>query len=327
MIDFRYHLVSIVAIFLALAVGIVLGTSLLQDPALDLAKRTSDELTNANVGLRADLDALRGREAGNDAFIIAQTPEMVSGDLAGQKVLLIESPGSSTAVREAVGQVLEQAGAQVTGRLTLTEKFLDPTGKGVIDGLVNQLKPANMMFAPTATTWDRAATLLASALMTNDPAQAGTPSATSPDVAGTFETGGLLTTEDEPAKKRATLAVMLAPEKPYEGDTAETLAGALVSVADAFDTAGKGAVLAGAPVTAAVPGDPISAVRDDGEISKRVSTVDTADMPVGRVVIVYALQEQLSGRAGQYGIGKGVTAPQPPVTSPSPSTTPTQSGS
>ncbi|MFG1710246.1 copper transporter [Nonomuraea sp. M3C6] len=325
MIDFRYHLVSIVAIFLALAVGIVMGTTLLQDPAIELARRTSDELTNTNNGLRADLDTLRGREAGNDAFISSMTPDAVAGDLTGQRILLIETPGSSTAVREAVQQVLGQAGAEISGRVTFTEKFLDPKGTGVIDGLVNQLKPANMIFPTTATTWDRAAALLGAAFVTNDQAQVGTPNPATGDVISAFETGGLLSTEGEPGK-RATLAVMIAPERPYEGEDAEAQAGALVSVADGIDVAGKGTVLAGSIVAAAVPGDVINAVRDESEISKRVSTVDTADMPVGRVVIVYSLREQLNGRAGQYGIGKGASAPQPPVTSATPSPT-TQSGS
>jgi len=44
-IDFRYHLVSIVAIFLALAVGIVLGTTLLQEPAVKSAQEVSAQLT------------------------------------------------------------------------------------------------------------------------------------------------------------------------------------------------------------------------------------------------------------------------------------------
>ncbi|MGI5289408.1 copper transporter [Nonomuraea polychroma] len=326
MIDFRYHLVSIVAIFLALAVGIVLGTTLLQDPAIDLAKRTSDELTNTNNGLRADLDVVRGREAGNDAFITAQTPEMVASALVGQRVLLIESPGSSTAVREAAQQAIVQAGAEISGRLTLTEKFLDPAGKGVLDGLVNQLKPANMVFPATATSWDRAASLLAASLMTNDPAQANTPNAATGEVLGAFETGGLVSTDGEPAK-RATLAVMLAPEKPYEGETAEVQADALVSVAEGFDATSKGTVLAGAVAPAATAtGDAISAARDDSEVSRRVSTVDTADMPAGRVVIVYALREQLAGHAGQYGIGKGASGMLPPVPSASPTPT-TQSGS
>ncbi|MGW0199347.1 copper transporter [Nonomuraea sp. NPDC003201] len=325
MIDFRYHLVSIVAIFLALAVGIVLGTTLLQEPAVKSAQEVAAQLTKSKEELRTQLDALQGREAGNDALITALTPDLVAGDLAGQRVLLVETPGSSTTVREAAQQVLTQAGAEISGRASLTEKFFDPKGVGVLDGLVNQLKPANMIFPATATSWDRAAMLLSAAFVTPDQAQANTPNPATTDVVSSFETGGLLTTDGDPVK-RATLAVMLAPEKPYEGESAEVQAGALVSVAGGLDLAGKGTVLAGTVATPAAPGDPIAALRDDGEVSKRVSSVDTADMPAGRVAIVYSLREQLNGRAGQYGIGKGASAMLPTVTTATPSPT-TQSGS
>ncbi|MEV4578879.1 copper transporter [Nonomuraea jabiensis] len=325
MIDFRYHLVSIVAIFLALAVGIVLGTTLLQEPAVKSAQEVAAQLTKSKEELRTQLDALQGRESGNDALITALTPELVAGALTGQRVLLVETPGSSTTVREAAQQVLTQAGAEVSGRASLTEKFFDPKGVGVLDGLVNQFKPANMIFPATATSWDRAAMLLSAAFVTPDQAQANTPNPATADVVSSFETGGLLTTDGEPVK-RATLAVMLAPEKPYEGENAEVQAGALVSVAGALDLAGKGTVLAGTVATPAAPGDSIAALRDDGEVSKRVSSVDTADMPAGRVTIVYSLREQLNGRAGQYGIGKGASAMLPTVTTATPSPT-TQSGS
>ncbi|GAA3238601.1 copper transporter [Nonomuraea helvata] len=325
MIDFRYHLVSIVAIFLALAVGVVLGTTLLQEPAVRSAREVTAQLTKSKEELRTQLDALQSRETGNDTFIAAMTPSMVAGDLTGQRVLLVETPGSSTTMREAAQQVLTQAGAQISGRLALTEKLLDPKATGVLDGLVNQLKPANMTFPTTATSWDRAATLISAAFVTTDPAQAGTPNPATADVVSAFETGGLLSTEGDPLK-RATLAVMFTPEKPYEGESAELQAGALVSMASGLDVAGKGTVLAGTAITTAVPGDAIGALRDDSEISKRVSSVDTADMPAGRVAIVYSLREQLSGRAGQYGIGKGNSAPLPAVPSATPSPT-NQSGS
>ncbi|MFI6736202.1 copper transporter [Nonomuraea sp. NPDC050451] len=325
MIDFRYHLVSIVAIFLALAVGIVLGTTLLQEPAVKSAQEVAAQLTKSKEELRTQLDTLQGRESGNDALITALTPDLVAGDLTGQRVLLVETPGSSTTVREAAQQVLTQAGAEISGRASLTEKFFDPKGVGVLDGLVSQLKPANMIFPATATSWDRAAMLLSAAFVTPDQAQANTPNPATAEVVGSFETGGLLTTDGDPVK-RATLAVMLAPEKPYEGESAEVQAGALVSVAGGLDLAGKGTVLAGTVATPAAPGDPIAALRDDGEVSKRVSSVDTADMPAGRVAIVYSLREQLNGRAGQYGIGKGASAMLPTVTTATPSPT-TQSGS
>ena len=46
MIDFRYHLVSIVAVFLALAIGIVLGSTELQGPAYNLLDKTTSKLQN-----------------------------------------------------------------------------------------------------------------------------------------------------------------------------------------------------------------------------------------------------------------------------------------
>ena len=52
MIDFRYHLVSIVSIFMALAVGIVLGAGPLKE---DIGNTLTSEVKN----LRADKAALR----------------------------------------------------------------------------------------------------------------------------------------------------------------------------------------------------------------------------------------------------------------------------
>jgi len=57
-IDFRYHLVSIIAVFLALAIGIVVGSTELR-PAVEaglqkaegLLKRTNDRLLQDNTAL------------------------------------------------------------------------------------------------------------------------------------------------------------------------------------------------------------------------------------------------------------------------------------
>ncbi len=59
MIDFRYHLVSIVAVFLALAIGIVLGTTALNGPI-------TSRLRSLETSLRSEADSLRtqkGRSA------------------------------------------------------------------------------------------------------------------------------------------------------------------------------------------------------------------------------------------------------------------------
>ena len=323
MIDFRYHLVSIVAIFLALAVGIVMGTTLLQSPAIESARRVSDEMTTANNGLRADIDAVRGKESYNDSVVTGLGPQLVAGELTGQHILLVEAPGSSTTYREAEEQLLTEAGASITGRISLTDKYVDPKLNGVIDGLATQLKPADLTFPAGATAYDKAAALLAAAFTTTDQSQVSTSNPATSAVLTGFEAGDLLSYDGEP-DKRATLVVMFAPEKPFDGENAETQSAALVSLAAGLDTGSKGAVLAGAAASTGT-GGAIDALRGDSDTAKHVSSVDTADLPTGRIVIVYALREQADGHAGQYGYGSGASAPQPAVPNSTP--TPTQSGS
>lgn len=322
MIDFRYHLVSIVAVFLALAVGIVMGSTLLTDPAIELAKRTSDHLAKNNKDLLGELDVLRGRESANDAFITQETGQLVRTQLAGERVLLVESPGASSALRESQQQVLVQAGAVVSGRITLTDKYADPRQSNLINELSTQLKPAALSY-PGTDPYQNAATLLADATVTNDETLAGTEDAALAGVLSAFEKAGLLSLDGAPAK-RATTVVMFAPEKPYEGESAEAQAGALVALAGGLDTGSQGAVVAGT-IASSAAGGVLGAVRDSGDVGAAVSSVDTLDMPAGRVVVVYALHEQLQGKAGHYGLGTGGSPFQPAATTPTP--TPTSSGS
>ncbi|MFI7453430.1 copper transporter [Nonomuraea sp. NPDC049714] len=325
MIDFRYHLVSIVAIFLALAVGIVLGTTLLEDPAIRSAEELTRQLTAEKQEQREQIDEVLGQSQATDSFVTTLMPKLVEGELAGEQVLLVEAPGTNAAVREAEQEVLTAAGALVTGRLSLTERFFDPKSVGVLDGLVNQLKPAEMTFATTAGTHDKVATLLAATVMTTDQAQVGVPNEATAAVLTGLETGGFLNIDGDP-DKRATVAVMFAPENPFEGEGAPAQAAAFTTLAGGLDAGGKGLVIAGAD-TAAAPGGVITALREDAELAKRVSTVDSADLPAGRIVIVYALREQVSGGAGQYGTGQGVSAFQPVEPTPTPTPTSTESGS
>ena len=75
-INFRYHLVSLIAVFLALALGLVIGTTALNGPIADnlkdqvtaLASRTSSSLRTRSTSLQDEVDtpddfADRGRAA------------------------------------------------------------------------------------------------------------------------------------------------------------------------------------------------------------------------------------------------------------------------
>ena len=55
----------------------------------------------------------------------------------------------------------------------------------------------------------------------------------------------------------------------------------------------------------------MEALRADGALSDEVSSVDSADRPLGRVLVVKALAEQLQGLARRYGGGSGAQAAVP----------------
>ena len=56
---------------------------------------------------------------------------------------------------------------------------------------------------------------------------------------------------------------------------------------------------------------PVTMARTQGSLAEGVSTVDDPDLPMGRAAIVLALDEQLDGGSGHYGIGAGADAPVP----------------
>ncbi|GAA3100746.1 copper transporter [Streptosporangium carneum] len=321
MIDFRYHLVSIVAIFLALSVGIVLGTTLLKEPAIDTAETLANQLRVSNNELRAELKTVQGRDVANDAFVTADTPRLVRDALAGERVVIVEAPGGSVSMREAVQQVITESGATVSGRVTLTDKYVDAAQALFVEKVATEVKPIETTFLPEDTPYDKAAAVLAGAIVTGDPAQVGKTNPVAAGVLEAFQRGGLITVTEQPAK-RADLAVLIAPAEPYTGDGAVTQAGAVVSMATGLDVAGRGTVLTG-PLSSSAAGGVVAALRDDTVAAEKVSTVDNADMPAGRVVVVYALREQLSGTSGQYGMGPGVSGIEP---SAPPTPTPTSGG-
>jgi len=98
---------------------------------------------------------------------------------------------------------------------------------------------------------------------------------------------------------------MIAPSAAYAYDGGNDDNKALISLATALEAADRGTVVGG-PATSAQEGGLIAALRDS-DAKDSVSTVDTVDTSSGQVVTILALQNELSGKSGQYGTGAGVS--------------------
>ena len=106
MIDFRYHLVSTVAIFLALTVGIVLGSTMLQDPLLHTLKEETEQLRLQSERLRADKDVADQFNAGAAQLIAAYETVMLDRRLTDVRIVVVEPDGVDPTLRDAVVEVL-----------------------------------------------------------------------------------------------------------------------------------------------------------------------------------------------------------------------------
>jgi hypothetical protein len=114
---------------------------------------------------------------------------------------------------------------------------------------------------------------------------------------------------DGDAERKAELAVVVAG--PLVAEDSAIPVEPLVTVVRALDEAGAGTVVAGPPLGS--EGELIPTIRGDGDLTEQVSTVDSADLLVGRVAVVFAILEQESGDAGQYGYSGSPDGPMPPI--------------
>jgi hypothetical protein len=304
-IDFRYHLVSIAAIFLSLAIGLVVGATALSDPSLSLLKSGNTQLAKDNQAYRQQIQQMQRQQEGDNQFARQLGPHILGQRLNNERVVFIVTPGASQSIHDEATKMVAAAGATVSGQVTIQKKFLDDDQVTALDQLAESVKPTDMTFPQNATAYDKAAAVLASAVVTNQPARAGSEDAAGGEILSGFKQQGFVTVSGKPGG-RATLAVVIAPSTPYQGQGSGTDNQALVTLASALDTADRGTVMAG-PYQAAQDGGLIDVLRASA-VADRVSSVDSADTPSGQVVTVLALATELSGKSGKYGTGSGVDA-------------------
>jgi hypothetical protein len=308
-IDFRYHLVSIIAVFLALALGLVVGASALRGPLVDQLKNRSSQLEKDNQSLRTQNRATDQLNGYDSQVMDGLSPQIVDGQLKGDSVVFVEAPGADDQVRAKTADLVSKAGARISGYVTLQDKYLDPGQLSTLSELTDQLKPATLDFPADASPYDRAAMELAAVLVTRQASSTGQEDPAAGQVLAGFKTAGFLNYSGQPTT-RATLAIVIAPTAASKDKDSSAENKALVALPVFLSGFANGTVAAGNADSAA-DGGMIKAIRDEGKAQGHVSTVDTADASAGRLTTVFALSYAKQGKTGDYGVGSGVDGAMP----------------
>jgi len=127
MIDFRYHLVSLISVFLALAVGIVLGAGPLREGIGDTLTGQVEELRTDRDQLRTEVDDLGVEVSDRDSYIASLTAQVAAGSLDGQQVALVALPEAVSDDVDAAESTLQDAGAQVALRVSVAPSWQETT--------------------------------------------------------------------------------------------------------------------------------------------------------------------------------------------------------
>ncbi|MGC1208425.1 MAG: copper transporter, partial [Ornithinimicrobium sp.] len=325
MIDFKYHMVSLVAVFLALAVGIVLGAGPLRGELSDTLESQVAELGQERNDLRARVDLQQQRAEQKDELLDALVPSAVEGTLLGQRVRVVELPGSEAEVADAMATALVQAGAETVTRTVVLDVWDDPRGEAERQAAADEWVA---QFPDEAVAEQAApAELLAVALA--GPASVEASESWRVALASVTDLDAIATTEpdeglDPPlpggsTSLRQDVVVVLTGgiEAGDLGDSpgAQLLVEQRLALVSALTREDVPTLLIGTG-TESFESEPIDAedplivtIRTDGDVSDLVSTVDNTESSAGQLAAIWAAAWLLAGESGDYGLGADAQAP------------------
>ncbi|WP_299040219.1 copper transporter [uncultured Pseudokineococcus sp.] len=315
MIDFRYHLVSLVGVFLALAIGVVLGAGPLRDSIGDTLTSQVDLLREDRLQLQSQVDDLSAQLAARDDALASVAPVVAGQALAGTSTVVVALPGADPEVVADLADAVEDAAGSVSGVVRVERQWVSPEASAQREEVAAALPERSLspLAADEVGVPVVLAAALADAVAVQGPVLSGTASVAGPEALEALAEADLVSVEGDPAL-RAGSALVVAPgvaDQPGTGDEAwlASRSAAELALLAALEEASGAVVLAG-PATAADPDGALAVLRGD-ELAAQVSGVDDADSPAGSLAAALALREQLDGGAGQYGSEQGASAALP----------------
>ena len=312
MVTLRHHVISLAAVFVALAIGVVLGSGVLSSTMVSGLRGDNGVLQKQAGALTDEKGSLSEKLSAASEFDTQMAGRIVRDALAGKSVVVFRTPDAENDDVDAVARLVGQAGGTVTGTIALTNEFVDANSAAKMSAVVNSpILPAGTQLNATLTDQgSQAGDLLGIALLINrDPTIAAVDDNARDAVLSALRDTGFLTYDQRLGAADTAVIITGGALADNAGNQGATVARLAVAMAPH----GSGVVLAGRDGSS----NGVSAVavaRADTSMAGAVTTVDDIGIESGRITTVLALQAMIAGAPpGKYGIGAGaasVTVPQ-----------------
>ncbi|MGA8547152.1 MAG: copper transporter [Mycobacterium sp.] len=307
MISLRQHAISLAAVFLALAVGVVLGSGVLSNTWVSGLRDESSNLHGQINTLNDQKEALNEKISAADAFDTQLAGRMVHDALSGKSVVIFRAPDANNDDVDAVSRIIGQAGGAVTGTVSLTQEFVDANSAEKLRSVVNSsILPAGAQLSTKLVDQgSQAGDLLGIALLINrDPAVPTVDDGQRDTVLAALRDTGFIGYGNQHIGAANAATIITGGGL---GDDAGNQGVSVARFGAALAPHGSGVLLAGrdgsSGGTAAV-----AVARADAVVTSAISTVDDVNAESGRITTVLGLADLVNGgHTGQYGTGHGAT--------------------
>jgi hypothetical protein len=328
MINLRYHIVSLVAVFLALAIGVVMGSTVIDSATIDVLRTQQDNLRQEILDVREERSELQAAldELETQQRTLAEEggESLLSGRLAGVPVVMVGLRGAGVEGADELRSLLGSSGADLTGTVWLTDRFtLDD------EGARRDLRTAmgSGEGVPPTVLRRAAVRLLTDVLRPQagpDTAPSDPPDPDTEDDAVEGEVApGILqqlvetgfvdlerpdgtATEDVAVLRPGARVVLLDAAVAERGETTlEILLQALAAVPTVPTLVVQDAPTVDEEQGAEAEPSMVELIRDSELLAGRMSTVDNIASFPGRLAAVLAVDDLGRDRVGHYGSGEG----------------------
>lgn len=309
MISLRQHALSLAAVFLALAVGVVLGSGFLSDTLLSSLRDEKKDLNTQISGLNDQKNVLNEKLSAANNFDTQLVGRIVHDALAGKSVVVFRTPDAKDDDVATVSKFIGQAGGTVTGTVSLTQEFVEANSAEKLQTVVNSsvLPAGQQLSTKLVDQGSQAGDLMGIALLANpNPAMPPVDDTQRNTVLAALRDTGFITYQatDHMGAANAALVVTGGALPQDAGNQGASVA----RFSAALAPHGSGTLLAGRDGSA-TGGAAVAVARADAALNSAISTVDDVDAAPGRITAVLGLHDLLGGgHAGQYGTGHGATS-------------------
>ncbi|MDQ1380316.1 MAG: hypothetical protein QOJ71_1035 [Actinomycetota bacterium] len=316
MINFRFHLVSLIAVFLAMGLGILVGSTVVDQAIVDRLDREIRSVSHESEQLRSENSKLKDQVSQLNDFLKKSSSYAVQQRLLAVPVVILAEKGIDTGAVNSVLTTMRTAGADIPGVLWLNDKWRLDSPKDL-----GALQTAARVSGNVAASRLAALRSLATRLAAPPAGSARRPR----DVIEPLRSAGFLDFTDGKQSDLAAfpsrasrILVLTGTDSHLSGtDTLVDFVGSLLSASAKNVPTVVGEVYD--PSGGATPnpkrGSALEPVRGDPRLAKQVTTFDDAETPQGPLTAAIALEQIAAGTVGHYGYGEGATETIPPIPS------------